>query len=113
MLALNAGNAVGVKVNPNDQVLATSGLNWVFPSITSPHWPDTHWVMLLTPVAGLTAYCAGVTPVCAHCASVADGMPAHGSAPTTVSCPYEGATNSSIKLGARTARSKEKRIRAS
>ena len=55
MLAVNPRKALGVKVNPKDQVLATSGTSWLFPSITSPHWPETHW--------GIKPYCPGLTPV--------------------------------------------------
>src|ERR1700674_2593663 len=106
MLAVSPRNSDGVNVNPKDHGLATSGLSWLFPSITWPHWPETHW--------GIKPYCALVTPVCAHAICDAVGVaPAQGSAPTTFSCPYEGATNNSIRLGARTARSKEKRKRAS
>src|SRR5271166_3182169 len=113
MLELKPGRSTGVKVRPNDHVLATSGTNWLFPEITWPHCPDTHCVMLFTPVLGFTAYSAGVTPVCSQAVSDAVGTPAHGSAPTTASWPYEGAANSSIRLGARTARSNEIRKRAS
>src|ERR1700688_661343 len=111
MLALNPGHSTGVTVNPNDQVLATSGVSFEFPSITWPHWPDTHCVMLLacTP----SPYSAAVTPVRSHWVSDNVGIPAHGSLPNTFSCPNEGARNSSIKFGARTARSKENRRRAS
>src|ERR1700730_5743987 len=106
MLAVNPRNSVGVNVNPKDQVLATSGTSWLFPSITWPHWPETH--------CGMKPYCPGFTPVCAQSAGDAEGVaPAQGSAPTTFSCPYEGATNNSIRFGARTARSNEKRKRAS
>src|ERR1700683_3695988 len=109
MLALNPGKATGVKVTPKDQVTAVSGFKSGLPSITSPHWPETHCGMALGvfPVP----YCAAVTPVFAHSFCDAVGKPAHGSVVKTSSCPYDPCKYSSIRFGARTARSKEKRSR--
>src|ERR1700677_4477848 len=126
MLALKFGKSVGAIVSPMDHVVATSGLSADLPSISSLHSPDTHCPMVpvyFVPPLVMAPYCAAVTPECAHCASEALGavyvpvealnIGAHGSVATETSPPTEGALYSSTRFGARTARSKEKRMRAS
>src|SRR6185312_13755793 len=104
MVAVKFFKNVGVKVKPNDSVSALSGASFELPPTSVAHWPDGHCGMLPLP------YSAAVTPVRAHCASVAVGLvPAHGSLPTTVVLVTDCGVNNSMRFGARIARSKEKR----
>src|SRR5579859_2725996 len=102
MVAVKSCRNVGVKVKPNDSVSALSGARFGLPPASVAHWPAGHWWMF--------PYSVAVTPVWEQSASEREGFaPAQGSVLTRLVLVTDCGVNSSMRFGARIARSKEKR----